>query len=552
MLPRQINAANILMNKPITFIDLFCGCGGFSLGLERAGLRGLVAVDFNKEAVQVFQANFKSIPHILEKDLTEFSPVAMEKLIGTIEVDLIVGGPPCQGFSTARQVDGANHGDRLTDDPRRHLYKEFLKYVMHFKPKVFVMENVLGIRSVSGGIYFSKVQAEARKLGYRVHSQLEECVKLGLPQKRRRQLFIGTRLDQAGYFNPQLQPAHPEVIGATLGDAIGDLPKLKAGQGEEIRDYDLALRERHCKDGLNVSAHYLDKVLQVSQATALTAHRARPQSERDLGDFLLLKEGESSAAAMRNGVKFAFPYDKTSFKDRYTRQHRKRPCSTIVAHLAKDGLMFIHPTQNRSITAREAARIQSFPDWFQFPLARTHQFRVIGNAVPPLVSEAIGNAVISYLSKSSQSSNLIQFDLSPFPKDEIEAVRWLEEILKLNSKQLKSAPTDQFLKGWYAVGFLYAGLHPDGALDHGSKKSHNSKDYPLITSLNPLLANPYYVRSGWPVSLTTVAAEAWRRYDGQELKDEQFYCSEAQMAGICQRDLRVAESVLASRKNAAS
>jgi DNA (cytosine-5)-methyltransferase 1 len=88
-------------------------------------------------------------------------------------------------------------------------------------------------------------------------------------------------------------------------------------------------------------------------------------------------------------VKFEFPYDKSSFKDRYTRQSRWHPCSTVVAHLSKDGLMFIHPTQNRSFTPREAARIQSFPDWFQFPIARTHQFRVIGNAVPPLVSEAI-------------------------------------------------------------------------------------------------------------------------------------------------------------------
>jgi DNA (cytosine-5)-methyltransferase 1 len=121
---------------------------------------------------------------------------------------------------------------------------------------------------------------------------------------------------------------------------------------------------------------------EVARASKLTAHRARPHSARDLGDFLLLREGENSATAMRAGVEFAFPYDKSSFKDRYTRQSRRKPCSTIVAHLSKDGLMFIHPTQNRSLTPREAARIQSFPDWFAFPVARTHQFRIIGNAVP--------------------------------------------------------------------------------------------------------------------------------------------------------------------------
>jgi DNA (cytosine-5)-methyltransferase 1 len=90
---------------------------------------------------------------------------------------------------------------------------------------------------------------------------------------------------------------------------------------------------------------------------------------------------------MREGVRFEFPYDKSSFKDRYTRQHRNRPCSTIVAHLSKDGLMFVHPTQNRSLTPREAARVQSFPDWFVYPEERTHAFRLIGNAVPPLVSD---------------------------------------------------------------------------------------------------------------------------------------------------------------------
>jgi DNA (cytosine-5)-methyltransferase 1 len=367
-----------------TFLDLFCGCGGFSLGLERAGFKGLAAIDFNKEAIEVFRANFKRIPQILQKDLTEFSPSDLEKLIGTDRVDLIVGGPPCQGFSTARQVDGANHGARLTEDPRRHLYKEFLRHIKHFQPKVFVMENVLGIRSASGGIYFSQVQSEARKLGYRVHAQVEECVKLGVPQKRRRQLFIGTREDLPGYFHPKLNLPGRAVADATLWEAIGDLPPLKAGEGDEIREYDIARRS----DKINPRSHqYLFKVLEVEKAVKLSAHRARPHSARDLGDFLKLKEGENSGEAIRRNVEFDFPYDKTTFKDRYTRQHRNRPCSTIVAHLAKDGLMFIHPTQNRTLTPREAARVQSFPDWFQFPIARTHQFRVIGNAVPPLVGK---------------------------------------------------------------------------------------------------------------------------------------------------------------------
>jgi DNA (cytosine-5)-methyltransferase 1 len=123
----------------LNFIDLFCGCGGFSLGLERAGLMGLAALDYNSEAIAVFKRNLPQIRHILDKDLTGFAPAELAKLIGTEEIDVIVGGPPCQGFSTVRQVDGANHGIRLVDDARRHLYQEFLRYVKFFQPKVFVM-----------------------------------------------------------------------------------------------------------------------------------------------------------------------------------------------------------------------------------------------------------------------------------------------------------------------------------------------------------------------------------------------------------------------------
>lgn len=530
--------------KP-TFLDLFCGCGGFSLGLERAGFKGLAAIDFNKEAIEVFKANFREISNILEKDLTQFSPSDLESLIGTRHIDLIVGGPPCQGFSTARQVDGANHGERLKEDPRRHLYLQFLRHVEHFQPKVFVMENVLGIRSASGGLYFTRVQAEARKLGYRVHAQIEECVKLGVPQKRRRQLFIGTRDDMPGYFHPKLMLPARAIPDATLWEAIADLPPLKAGEGEETREYDFARRIDKITPR---SSRYLFEVLEVAKAEKLTAHRSRPHSFRDLGDFLKLKEGENSGEAIRRGVEFDFPYDKTTFKDRYTRQHRHRPCSTIVAHLAKDGLMFIHPTQNRTLTPREAARVQSFPDWFSFPVARTHQFRVIGNAVPPLVGEAVGNAVKAFLGKSMNQNTQKNRSLSPLPKNEIEAGRWLIPLLDLDSRALKEVPTTTFKQAWYAIGFIYMGLHPDNALEHGTEIANDIQGYPEITSMEPRLANPYYVQSGWPVVLELIGKEAWRRYESEILTDEEFYCCDAQMAGACFRNPSIFKEVSQDRQ----
>ena len=328
------------MKKP-TFIDLFCGCGGFSLGMEKAGFNCLAAVDFNHEAITVFERNFAHVPQILEKDLTKFPPAELAKLISqpstnnsqSPQVDVIVGGPPCQGFSAVRQVDGANNGKRMVQDDRRHLYREFLRYVEFFQPKVFVMENVLGIRSASGGEYFTRVQKEGRELGYCVHAQVEDCVELGLPQKRRRQLFIGTRLDLFDYFRPVLKPASRACAHPPLWEAIGDLPPVEAGQGDESCDYDMERRKMHIE---RFGRRYLYSVLEIKRAAKLTAHRAGPHNERDLRDFLLLKEGESSAAAMRDrGIEF------------------------------------------------------------EFPIARTHQFRVIGNAVPPLVGEAVGNPALN-------------------------------------------------------------------------------------------------------------------------------------------------------------
>ena len=381
--------------KRLTCIDLFCGCGGFTLGMERAGFSTLAAANSNQEAITVFRKNFPSVPHILHEDLTLFSPTEMAHLIGSQEVDVIVGGPPCQGFSTVGQRDGSNSGPRMVQDERRHLYREFLRYVGFFQPKVFVMENVLGIKSAAGGKFFTKVQQESRAMGYRVHGQVTRAARLGVPQKRQRQLIIGTRSDIPGYFCGELEPP-PRIKVApdgtqglkdqvTLWEAIGDLPPLVAGAGSEDSEYDA---ERFAKQFRLYGGRYLLDVLEAAPDNKLTAHVARPHIDRDLRDFAKLREGEHCAQAMKRGEEFEFPYDKKTFTDRYTRQHRNETCSTIVAHLSKDGLMFIHSTQPRSLTAREAARVQSFPDWFQFPVPRTQQFRLIGNAVPPLVAEA--------------------------------------------------------------------------------------------------------------------------------------------------------------------
>lgn len=536
-----------VMRRP-TCIDLFCGCGGFTLGMVRAGLNVVAAIDFDEHAMLVFRKNFPSVGQALQTDLTRFPPEKLAELLDTVEVDLIVGGPPCQGFSTVRQRDGANHGPRLVKDPRRSLYREFLKYVDFFQPRLFVMENVPGIRSAAGGAFFCQVQDEARSAGYRVHSQIEKAISLGVPQKRRRQLIIGTRLDVPDFFAGELTPVSRAVISPTLGEAIGDLPPVRAGGGMEHAEYDMERRKAHVQ---RYGRGYLYGTLEVQHASGLTAHRARPHSDRDLRDFARLREGEHCAEAMKRGEIFEFPYDRMNFKDRYTRQHRNKPCSTIVAHMSKDGLMFIHPTQNRSLTPREAARIQSFPDWFEFPIARTHQFRVIGNAVPPLVAEAVGLAAVDYLERAMKRETPMHFGLKPLPCSQMEAIQWLEPVVRsADNGTLRKLPAVAFRKGWYSIGFLFAGLHPDSALEHGTELSTDAEDIPGISRVEPRLLAPFFVQSGWPVVLAPIASEAWRRYKAKELSDEEFYCSEAVIAGMCCRNTRLKKKAKRERANA--
>jgi DNA (cytosine-5)-methyltransferase 1 len=519
------------MPEPLTSIDLFCGCGGFTLGLKQAGLTTLAAIDFAPDAIAVFKANFPEVPVVLERDLTAFPPEDLAAMIGRERVDVVVGGPPCQGFSNVRRRDGMNHGQHIVPDERRELYKQFLAYVAFFRPSVFVMENVQGIRSADKGRHFASVQSDARDMGYRVYGQTVRAADFGVPQKRVRQLIIGTQVELPVFRPAMLRPTRVDNP-VTLGEAICDLPPLKAGEGADHASYDLDLRRKHAEVYGN---QFLYGVLKVTKAKALTAHWARPHSQRDLRDFARLREGENSKHAMMRGVKFEFPYAKDCFRDRYTRQSRDGLCSTIVAHLAKDGLMFIHPTQCRTLTPREAARIQTFPDWFVFPVARSHQYRVVGNAVPPLVAKAIGKAVQRYLSKAADAPDLCRGRASRYvPASPDEAAERLLVLLEhSNPTSLVHLAPQSFLAGWYAIFYLMPGLHPDSVPQRSFEVVTETVQVPcdvpdsLCESLRVADA-----ATGWPIALIPILRNAWRRYKCGDLKEHEFYCVGAQMAGL--------------------
>jgi DNA (cytosine-5)-methyltransferase 1 len=518
----------------MTCLDLFSGCGGFSLGLHRAGWQVKASIDFDPKAVEVYRANFPDTENILCRDLTKFPPVELKKLTGMTEVDMIVGGPPCQGFSQVRQRDGANHGGRLIEDPRRRLYEQYFQYVDEFQPKLFVMENVLGMRSAAGGRYFNAVHSTAREHGYRVIGTVIDAWKYGVPQKRRRQFIIGTRLDLPICFRPETIMSMVGERDFNLGHAICDLPRLAANSGSERTDYDLVRRQRHMENPL--AAWYLNNVLEIGRSEVLTSHVARPHSDRDLRDFDKIPEGESSKEVLRRGVQLEFPYDRNSFYDRYTRQSRKDYCSTIVAHLSRDGLMFIHPTQRRSLTVREAARIQTFPDWFSFPVPRTHQYRVIGNAVPPLVAWAVANAAAQFVATVKTQLNQTRTStLAYVPSNEKSAASALSQLLDLQSdNKLGSASKRDFLRGWGGAAYLYPGLNPDSVDELATETCEVQKgSRASFKHYDERLAGPVFVPSGWPIMLVEIGREARRRWKAKELSDDEYYCSAAAYAGYC-------------------
>jgi len=509
------------MKQKLKFIDIFSGCGGLSFGLELAGLECLAAVDFNPIAIKTFNSNH-SRPIGLERDLTKFEPDQLQETIGDQTIDLVVGGPPCQGFSTARSQGGANFGARLIEDPRRDLYKRFLKYVEFFKPKLFVMENVLGIKSAASGTYFTKIQEQSRSLGYTVVAIEINCWEFGVPQKRVRQLFIGTKKGMPLFMpwnyikkthslnvdDNNTNPALENVV--TLGEAIGDLPSLDAGTGSIESNYNKALREKHIKQ---YGDRYVLKEMRADITPKLTWHLARPHSARDLRDFLILKEGENSKQALARGAVMETPYSMQSFGDKYKRQNRESLCSTIVAHLKKDGLMFIHPTQNRSLTPREAARIQSFPDNFIFSGQRGNVYEQIGNAVPPLAGRAIGFAVNHYFSDYSSSS------IRPIYKDSDRklAIKKLEKIINnIYLGSIQQMESSEFMRAWNLIHITHPTIHPDSAFDTSSELEMPSNGVSLVIS-------PFYKRTGWPKALIPIAVEALKRFKNKEISEAEYY-----------------------------
>lgn len=373
-------------NAPM-LIDLFCGAGGLSLGFTQAGYRVALANDIEKCCIDTYSHNHPEIPreNIVCGDINNLLK-DINKLKRFEKIDIVVGGPPCQGFSMANR-------QRIIDDPRNKLYKSYVKVVEIVKPKFFVMENVKGMYSVS-----QQIKEDFEKIGYNVSCKILNAKDFGVPQNRERLIFIGNNLEYNNeeIFN-QIQKKSKTISNFVLKDALYGLRELEALREKNATEKDTVNSgkkiEKNNSEELN---EYLKIINQNKKSRLIFNHKARYNNERDIEIFRRLNQGDKSDDPKIADI---MPYKNRSeiFKDKYFKLENDKVCKTITAHMKFDCNMYIHPTQARGLTPREAARVQSYPDDYFFRGAYTKTYMQIGNSVPPLLGRTIAQVIKKYI-----------------------------------------------------------------------------------------------------------------------------------------------------------
>ncbi|HEG2606701.1 DNA cytosine methyltransferase [Campylobacter sp. W0066.1] len=387
--------------KKRTFIDLFAGAGGMAEGFYQEGYTALTHIESDKYACLTLQERMRyygysqnEINKIQPTDITDKNIIEIieNNISKTTGVDIIVGGPPCQSFSSqgkARDPFG------MKKDPRNYLYENYLNILNYFKPKFFVFENVSGILStkIKGNSIIESI-FNGMKENYRIIEDkdviLLNAVDFGVPQDRKRVIIIGVRKDlniEPKNIYDDLKKITKKIDKTTVRDAISDLPKLKPSEGKKTIVYNPVKK-----------SNYL-KLIRTNDYKLLHGHIARSNNELDRKRYRLMAKNKWNLLELYENEPNLVHTKKRLFNNSYCVQYYDAPSKTIIAHLHKDGHQFIHPdyTQERSLTPREAARLQSFPDDFIFPCSITQQFKQIGNAVPPLMSKYIAMILKKYL-----------------------------------------------------------------------------------------------------------------------------------------------------------
>lgn len=370
-------------------IDLFCGAGGLSLGFTQCGFITSLANDIQECCIDTYSHNHPETPrkNIILGDINSIIP-DLESHLRFKDVDVIIGGPPCQGFSMANR-------QRLIDDPRNHLYKSYVKVVSIVKPKFFIMENVKGMLPVA-----KQVIEDFSNIGYDVQCQVLRAEDFGVPQHRERLIFIGNRLgiDNQLIFD-DISKISNRTTGTVLRDALAGLRPLQASRIKNATEQgSIESGSKIERNNAKITNAYVSLINQNRAMPLVFNHKARYNNDRDIEIFSRLNPGDRSDDPKIADI---MPYARRNniFKDKYFKLEPDKVCKTITAHMKFDCNMYIHPSQARGLTPREAARIQSYPDDYFFRGSYTKTYMQIGNSVPPLMGRAIAMAIRKYLGK---------------------------------------------------------------------------------------------------------------------------------------------------------
>lgn len=352
-------------------IELFAGSGGLGTGFSNAGFNIIAANDVWKVAAETYKTNHTNVKYVI-KDISQLTSEELLENTGytTQDIDVIIGGPPCQGFSTI--------GKRFIDDPRNKLFKEYVRLVNEIKPKFFVMENVAGILSMEGGKVLKNILKSFNDIGYKLEYRLLNAAEYGVPQQRERTIFIGTRTNVEIRYPKKTHTLTKEkglIPALTLWDAIGDLPQSDT---EEITNY--------TQDPFNNYQTMMRK-----GSISINNHKPSVHNEKAYKLMKYIPEGKSAWEVKK------IPSDlkpKSGYGNTYARLNSKEPAMTITRNFSCiSSSRCIHPFLNRGLTAREAARIQSYPDSYVFKGSKTDIDIQIGNSVPPILGEKIALSI---------------------------------------------------------------------------------------------------------------------------------------------------------------
>ncbi len=388
------------------FIDLFAGCGGLSEGFYKQGFNALAHVEIDPTACKTLRTRMKYYGYknaddaVLEIDITRDDVIdCINKAVNEQTVDVIIGGPPCQAYSS---LGRAKDDNAMQDDPRNYLFESYVKVLNYYMPKFFVFENVTGMLTakINGEHIVNKIVAslgENYKVKFDPQMNVLNSANYGVPQIRKRVIIIGVRKDIdiepeemyasiiKTHFDPEMSQEERKGLKkyVTVRDAIEELPSLRPGEGKTSVPFKYSMNNEFLK---KIGSKKLDYLMD---------HVARNHNEMDIKRYTIMAKEHWTFQEMLEKREDLRHEKARVFGNSYTVQWWDLPSKTIIAHLYKDGNQFIHPDykQGRTFTVREAARIQSFPDDFVFEGARTDQFKQIGNAVPPLFAEAIAKGM---------------------------------------------------------------------------------------------------------------------------------------------------------------